>query len=469
MKRAFCFALVLIAGVALRPTPAYAQAAARPTLRPGTPYPQIRTHYEQAMRVGLSKDQKLDLLREIVKAGRHSGDRRLQRMFKNFEGGYQIDLDTPGFLATGLQTASTNRVVVQGHARTIVYAQGFQRSGQFRLEALNQLTKTPLGKTDLDLVLRHKATGTGLRVEVKSMRPASQRTNLPDIYRQIDKMAWDAQRHGRLQAWVNSGEVIPQIKDYAARHGVAVYEHAHTGKAGRLPGRLAMDDVIAREGQRCYQSRAVRTAGLLRLGGSVFMLAQGSSALLDDLRSLRHAEGEGLATMAQFGRDGSLVLAGGSLTVAGLADISRLTKLGEGSTKLRAVSRWGNRLGMTATLATGGIMFYQYHAGELSQRQLYTEGVGLGAGFGTGLAAGWALGKAGVWVGGAIGFGLGGPPGAALGATIGGLLGGVGGGVGGGYLGSSLASGQTAAYFELKDRRQQEKYQEFLYAHYGLK
>jgi hypothetical protein len=99
----------------------------------------------------------------------------------------------------------------------------------------------------------------------------------------------------------------------------------------------------------------------------------------------------------------------------------------------------------------------------------YVEGVGLGASFGTGLVGGWALGKAGVWVGGVIGFGLGGPPGAALGATIGGLLGGVGGGVGGGYLGSSLASGQTAAYFELKDRRQQEKYQEFLYAHYGLK
>ena len=110
-----------------------------------------------------------------------------------------------------------------------------QADGRFQVIGLNQRRLTSMGGTDADLVFRHVSTGLQGRMEVKNLSLSSQRSNLPEIQKQILKMPEDARFTGEIQVWGNPRSILPEIRVFAERHGITVAERLRTGSTNLRP------------------------------------------------------------------------------------------------------------------------------------------------------------------------------------------------------------------------------------------
>jgi len=199
-------------------------------LDPSLPYQEIKTEYLQAKELGPTKSQTLDNLREVVKAG-PKGQVRLQKVFGNFEGRMRINPAIPGVEKNLIYTASKNPQVVKGAVRNHLYATRVYHDSRFKLLAVDEPQFGRTGKmiTDKDIKFVHRKTGLQCRIESKTVKLQSQKSNPQHYKRQIDKMAREFRRTGELQGWLNHERVTPELREYAARRGVPVYEKVQTG------------------------------------------------------------------------------------------------------------------------------------------------------------------------------------------------------------------------------------------------
>jgi len=106
----------------------------------------------------------------------------------------------------------------------------FAADSRFEVLEINQKRTNRLGSGDADIVMKHRATGRQIRVEVKELKPESQRSDLKRLKNQILKMAEDAKKTGEAQVLINRHPVLPELREFAERHGVKVFENVNTGE-----------------------------------------------------------------------------------------------------------------------------------------------------------------------------------------------------------------------------------------------
>jgi hypothetical protein len=340
-----------------------------------------------------------------------------------------------------------------------------QSDGRFQVVGLNRPRVNAAGTTDADIVFRHQATGLQGRMEVKNMSPASQRASLAKIKSQIVKMARDARATGEIQVWANRQQVLPEIRAFAERQGVQVVERLRTGNSNVRSQDVRFRDFANAMDARCrFQARLTTVMGSVQLGMGAYMACQAVQQLEKDLAQFQGTQSEWL----QVGEHGSTLLAGGSFTVAGAAQLARQVPGLANSSRLLMLSKWGGRLGLAGMAVTEGILVSQYASGQVTERQFVRGQVSLGGGLAGGTAGSMAGFYAGAWTGAAIGSFFG-PAGAATGAGIGGTIGLLGGGLGGGYVGAQYAGYGLESYYQLQDREQHERYVQFLLRHYQFR
>jgi hypothetical protein len=231
-------------------------------------YPGIRTQFNQTLSQTLTNAQRLELFRQTVAQGRYSGRPMLMRMFGNFAPGqFNLSPATPGLSTTVRLLASDNQNVVIGHARTLRYAMSLQGDSRFQVVGLNRPRLNPIGKTDADIVFRHQATGLQGRMEVKNMSLSSQRANLPEIKKQILKMAQDARLTGEIQIWGNRQNILPKIRTFAEQHGITVVERLRTGNSNLRSEDIGFGEFASGLDKQFHvQARLTAIAGSVRLG-----------------------------------------------------------------------------------------------------------------------------------------------------------------------------------------------------------
>ncbi|MFM7152452.1 MAG: hypothetical protein ACKO23_21705 [Gemmataceae bacterium] len=441
--------------------------------RPLPRYPEIKTQFNRQLSQSLTNQERLDLYCRTVSQGRFSGKPMVMRMFGNFHAGsFNLDPSIPGLSETVRLLASDNRNVVIGNARTLRYALSIQADSRFEVDGLNRLRVTSAGKTDADLVFRHQPTGLRLRMEVKNMTPASQRSNLGDLQTQIMKMAEDARMTGEIQVWANRQNVIPEVRAFAERHGVKVEERLRTGNTNLLPGDRKFQDFANQlDKDLRFQARCTVLTGSVKAGMGAYLAYQAMGQLEGDYSSFEGTKGDWL----RIGEHGSSLVAGGGFTIAGVAQLARGIPLLANHARLVSATRWGGRLGIAGVVLAEGFVVGQYLNGHMTERQFWRIQTRLGGGLAGGVGGGFT----GYWIGGGLGAGFGAVigsvipgPGTAAGASVGfawgSSIGGIAMGIGGSYAGSHLAGRGIDNIYLMKDTEHKEKYAQFLLGQYQL-
>jgi hypothetical protein len=95
------------------------------------------------------------------------GERGLQRVFKGFRGKMTLDPRIPGVEKSVRLLASSSAAQRKGYMREVLYATKIHANSRFELIEMGRKLDRPWGKTDADILFRHKATGQVLRMEVK--------------------------------------------------------------------------------------------------------------------------------------------------------------------------------------------------------------------------------------------------------------------------------------------------------------
>lgn len=281
------------------------QAAAQPMPAPV----RALTHHEQAAALnGTTKADKAAWMREQVRASRY-GQRGLNNLFKGFEGKAYLDPEIPGVTKNLSALSSLSEQQAKGALRTLLYATKVYQHPRFQLTGVDQPVNAPYGRTDKDLAFRHRKTGQRARVEVKDVKPASQRADLERIKGQIDKMAAEYRRTGELQAWANRQETIPAIKEYARQKGVPTYENTKQTEFSRV-----LDDLDSRS---VSEARVKLLSGSASAGLGVLLLYTSGNALFAELE-LSHDD---IASRLRMGENASLFAGGGAMTTEGLAKL----------------------------------------------------------------------------------------------------------------------------------------------------
>jgi hypothetical protein len=417
-----------------------AQVAAQPTLA----LAPALTHHEQAAALGgATKAERLNWMRENV-----SEPWRLEKQFKNFEGKGYIEPTIPGVTKNVNALNSLSQQQAKGAARTLLFATKAYHDPRFQLVALDQPVNESYGRTDKDLVLRNRQTGQRVRVEVKDVKPASQRADLERIKGQIDKMAAEYRRTGELQAWANRQETIPAIKEYARQKGVPTYE-----KTKQTEFTKVLDDL---ERRSVVETRVKFAGSALSTGAGIKLLYDATRGLLN----ATHSDENDLTTNLRIGEQLSLLAAGGGYTASGVAAAASTPfiaeKLGIELTektlaKLGGITKWGGRAGIVGViLGEGlgiGIDYYKWDEMTARQRSVskvqHSVSIGtLAVGFGIGFVAGLETGP------GAFAFGL-----ATAGAS---------------YAAGKVATSMVEDSYSRLDDAQKEQVRAFIYQHYGF-
>jgi len=449
----------------LAPFGADLYAQARVATPPLPRYPQIKQQFNERLSQASTNEQRLDLYRKVVAQGRYSGRPMLQHMFGNFKPDvFKLDPSTPGLSDLVRLLASDNRNVVKGNARTLRYAMSIEGDGRFKVLGVNQPRTTPLGKTDADIVFRHRSTGLQVRMEVKNLSPASQLANLKDIKLQIRKMAEDARRTGEIQVWANRQKVLPEVRAYAKRYGIRIEEGLRTGKK---PGDRSFRDFANDLDKKLHaQPRFTALAGGVNAGAGAYLAFEALRQLKGDLSSFEGTQGDWL----RIGEHGSVLLAGTGFFTAGGSQVLRQIPTVANRPWIVTSTKWGGRIGIAADCMAEGFVVGQYLSGYLDKRQFWRNQASMGGkmvGSAVGGTAGaWAGAKIGAPFGASVGFACAPGPGAGIGAAIGGFIGGVVGGIAGGLAGANVAVSAVENLYQLGDREQHEKYVEFLLRHY---
>ncbi len=397
-------------------------------------------HHQQAAALGeVTKSEQTAWMRDQVRASRY-GQRGLDNLFKGFRGQGFIDPSIPGVTKNMKALSSASKSQAKGAVRTLLYGTEAYQDPRFQLVGIDQPVKAYYGHTDKDLVLRHKQTGQQSRIEVKDVKPASQRSDLERIKGQIDKMAEEYRRTGELQAWVNRQETIPAIIKYGGQKGVPIYEKIKQAEFPKI-----LDDL---ERRSVVETRVKVSSGLLSAGSGVALLYSSTVGLLEASRT----DLTNVTARFRLGEQASFFLAGSGFAASGLAQVgsnfatteTRLAKLG-------FVTKWGGRAGIAGIiLGEGlgiGIDYYNWDQMNVRQQSLSVaqHSVSLGSmalAFGAGCLIGIETGP------GAIAFGI-----ASAGAT---------------YAATQAATSMIAAAYDRLDAEQKQQVATFVYQRYGV-
>ena len=427
------------------------QVAAPPAPVDGMLYGEIKTWHEYRSTLDLTKAQRMSDFQTIVRS--KVGQTRLEGPeFRNLSG---INPTIPGVDKAILLVASVNDNQSKGAKRTLLFAQAFERSGLYQVVGYDVPINTPLGKTDIDLVVRNKQTGQMLLCESKQER----NPNLSKAKLKMDKYEWYARRNNAQTAWLAGRNEVPaELKAYGEERGFRVYDKISTGLKGSENPRNTSFKSIAEElhAESVRYTRLEAINGGAQVGFGLLLLYQSVPAAYEDTLALLDPSTRNMITWLRFGEHGSLVLAGSSMTVEGGAELVSL--LANRTETLTTISRWGGRVGIAAIILTEGFIICEYGHGDLTPRQFAMTQANLGGGVAGSLAGAWAGGEiaglAFAWC----------PVCEPFAIPIGALIGGF----GGGYAGSKLASWGAESYYQFKDAQQQQQSDEFVYRHYGL-
>ncbi|TVO58591.1 hypothetical protein [Denitromonas halophila] len=221
---------------------ALAQNVAKPPV--GGTYQEIKTWHERLLTTAPSLSQRQAGMRAVVRSG-PLGQRGLQRIFNNFEGRLALDPRIPGVERNARLLASSSKSQRKGYVREVLYAANIHADRRFELIEMGRKLDRPWGKTDADILFRHKKTARVVRLEVKDYSLRSQVTNEAKLKHQISKMTKEARLTGEQQVWINRRSVTPEIHRYATRRGVMVLSNVGTGR--QLPiGTTRFADALTR-------------------------------------------------------------------------------------------------------------------------------------------------------------------------------------------------------------------------------
>ncbi len=369
---------------------------------------------------------------------------------------------TPGGQSLASHFAVDNRNVQKGALRTARVAAAFDRDPRFRVVAVEEWVRDSGRRTDRDIVYRHRASSSRGRIEVKDVGKPGQRSNLLKYKRQIRLMSLEQLETGQPQAFVNRRTVIPALKQYAERRGVAVYENVVTSRRGaQVPGATRIEQVLDDLNQK--SNAQLRGTALATSVGTLVAFSEGSKALA--AWRGRHAD-PGMRQEAVY--HGLLALSGAAFAVRGPL-VMTTRKLDPTTTLSRVLSRTTRIARPAGVVLLGTAAAYrtaQWMQGEMNNRQ-FAVYVVPSAGEAAGAFSGaWAGGIAGAKIGGGLGA-LVGPEGVPLGAAIGGFAGLVGGGLAGAWFGETIASSQIEAYFDALDETQRQRLFQEVREHYA--
>ena len=361
---------------------------------------------------------------------------------------------TPGGLNLALRLAVDNASVRKGALRAARVAGALNADSRFQIVALDQPARDYTGRllTDRDIAYRHRATGALGRIEVKDVSEASQRTKLQDYKRQIRLMGLEQRQTGQQQAFVNRRKMIPELREYANRHRVLMFENVVTSSRNAArTGTFSISDVFDTLDQNARVASRLRTAGIgIGLLVSAFEGPRAVNAWQN------YSDGNGSLSEASF-RTMSFA-SGGSFAVSGVT-ATLATNINASSRSAMLLGRIGKTAGpLGAALAAGAMSVrgYQWYSGELNNRQFTTEVTSAGGG----IAGAWAGAGAGGWAGAKLGGVAGafvGPEGIPPGAAIGGFFGSMGGAIAGAWAGQTITGiGIESIYSRLEVKQQDE-------------
>ncbi len=211
----------------------------------------------------VTKTEKNRVLNDIF----HSkyGNKGLKNMTGSVKGFKFSNPDTPGLKQAFQLSTSANVNQAKGYRRALLYARRIDRSKSFDLLALDQVTKTSLGKTDKDIVFRHRKTGLVVRAEIKNIRESTQIRNLAKYKLQIDKMHESFIRTGEIQAYINRNPIIPELRKYAEQKGVLVFDNVSSVKGiSKMPDDVKIGKVLQEINHYCNGIDAVPNPNYVR-------------------------------------------------------------------------------------------------------------------------------------------------------------------------------------------------------------
>ncbi|MFM8476179.1 MAG: hypothetical protein ACKOEO_10330, partial [Planctomycetaceae bacterium] len=244
---------------------------------------------------------------------------------------------TPGGEGLALRMAVGNPAVRKGALRAARVAGALEGDPRFQVVALDQPVRDASGRliTDRDILYLHRATGALGRLEVKDVTTSSQRSNLRNYQRQIREMGLEQRKTGQQQAFVNRRTVIPELREYAAKYQVTVYENVNlsdSGAATRWTTAIAdvLNDIDLRN----------RLSALSRVTEHVYQVFTDAPPALKAWQHYR--QGSGSLEEAEFrslstGAAGAFALSGSASTVA-----SGMSPAGRWAGRLARVGRVAN-------------------------------------------------------------------------------------------------------------------------------
>jgi hypothetical protein len=439
---------------------AVASAEGLGRLARGMAHKEVKTWHEQFLAGRPTKAERLEALREIVRISPY-GERGLERLFRNFDGKYTIDPRIPGVEDSVLKLTSASRPQAKGYAREVLYAIDIHNDPRFTLVEMNRNIRRPWGKTDADIIFRDVQRGLYVRVEVKDMSLASQVSDMKRIKGQIDKMALESRRTGQPQVWVNRREIHPEIRRYAHRKGISVFENVSTGKGGENRTMTSKDfrDEIDRQAKGIQRARAIQ--GGIQVGYGLWILLDAAPAAWVDLQTVLDSTTRTGEALRRLGEHGSLTIAGGAMVVSGTAHLaSQCVEIMTLQENLYRIGRVGDVVSLVALVSGEGFMIYRYRSGDISSREFWTSQWVLGGSAMGGFIGSWTGGFLGGLAGGVLTEGTGTLVGTSVGSGVG--------GVAGSWIGRKVTSSFVDAYYDWRFAEMDRQFADFVYDRYGV-
>jgi len=401
------------------------------------------TQNEQASLISKTKSEQLEDMRDSVRSGRY-GQRGLNRIFKNFEGNTYLDPEIPGVQKNIRLLNSPSWQQAKGAIRTLLYGTQVQNDDRFDLLALDKPVNSKYGRTDKDLLFRHRVTGQMCRIEVKDVTTSSQRSGLAGIKEQIDKMAAEYQETGELQAWANRQEAIPEVVEYARLKGIPVFSGVKQRDFGQVLDYFNSKAV--------FKSNLRLLGGLFETGSGLVLVYEEAPATVGDIENLWNPEMRNTPAWLKLGRDASLTGMGASFTISGTMGIaSRFAGSAEWFESVQLLGEWAGPIGLGFyVVAEGfdeGVAIVDYRNGAMTPQQFFSKSAGVATGLGS------------VALGAAIGTVIEPGGGTLVGAGIGALVG----------VPASMGTTHVVdMHYAGLDAEHKHQLEQAIYAHYGM-
>lgn len=426
-------------------------------------YPQIKAEFDNQWSKAITKDQKLKVFRETIGKGRHSGRPILNNMFKNFDPEFfRLDPDLPGLDKIIKLIASDNSKKSIGHAREILYANSIESDGRFKMLSFGEERKYPnlnspqgsssklITKGEADLLFIHKETGQKVRMEVKKTNLRSQRANINKYKSQIIKMAYDFRTKGEIQIFVNRHEILPELKEFAKKHGVQIAENV-SSKSNAKPPTQSIDKIIDK-----LDKDIIRQARFSALTGLTMQASMGICFAILSANKLKNSiqnnDGSDISSF-RIAKDGISFVGGLSFASGQVGNLALKNPKWENSKSLKIFSKYAGRMGIAFAALGEAFEIIEFARGYKTPREFYRGQTSIVAGVGGGAG--------GAYIGAVICAPIF-PP---FGSIVGGILFGV----GGGFLGSTVADKTVDQIYYFNDQKLDKRYYtEVLKPHYNL-